>query len=457
MSDGGLRYFLGQLEASGSLVHFRKEVGVEYEIPAVIKYIAKNVEKAVVFDKVKGYESLVVGNLFGSRKHLAIAFGIREEELEKSYVARAQNPIKPTVVGSGPVQEVVVEGGIDLQKVMPLLTHHAKDAGAYMSSAITVAKDPETGMRGMGLHRIQIKGKDGMGFFLGTPPLSEFLAKAERMGKPLEIAVVSGVDPWTFCASVFYAPEGIDKFDIAGGFAGRSLELVKCRSVDLEVPADAEFVLEGHIIPGVREKEGPFGESTGYYLTYDNPVGKIEVITHRAKPIYHALMPFTQDEEILIDVMMRPWMLGMLQESFPGKVRGLSLGAVCEFCAVQIEKKGDDDALKVIEHLLATPFIKIAVVVDSDVDICEPKEVIWAMCTRARPDKDVIIKSALLGSMIDPSVEAPEVLELGLMAGRTSKIGIDATKPLEELERFERINVPPEVEKKILDLIEVIK
>lgn len=453
-----LRIFLNVLEATGNLVHFREELSTWCEIPAAMGYIARSMGKTVIFDRVKGYGIPVVGNLFVSQKNLAIAFGVREEELEETYLARAENPIKPMVVGSGSVQEVIIKDDIDIQRHIPVLTYHEKDAGPYMTSAVTIAKDPETGIRGMGVHRVQIKGKDTVGIFLANPPLSDFLAKSEVSGKPLDITIVAGVDPLTFCAAIFPAPKAVDKFDIAGGFAQAPVELLKCCSVDLEVPANAEFVLEGQTIPRLREKEGPFGESTGYYFTFDSPVAKITAITHRSKPIYDGLVPFTGEGRILAQIMTRPYLPKTIREAVPDvKVRDLSAIGPGGLCVVQIDKKNEDDAVKVINHLLPVPRTKVVVVVDEDVNIFEMNEIMWAIVTRVRPDQDLIIKSGLPGSVIDPSVSGLNKIELGRLVGSTAKVGIDATKPLKELASYERIGVPAEVNKKILRLIEVIK
>ena len=453
-----LRNFLSVLEATGNLVHFREELSTQYEIAAAIKYIARHIGKTVVFDKVKGYDIPVVGNLFASRKHLAIAFRVREEELDQTYLTRAENPIRPTMLDTGLVQEVIIKDDINIQRSIPVLTYHEKDAGPYMTSAVAIAKDPETGIRGMGVHRIQIKNRDTIGIFLATPPLSDFLTKAEAAGKPLHIAIASGVDPLIFCAAIFSAPKGVDKFDIAGGFAEAPIDLVKCCSVDVEVPASAEFVLEGYIIPRVREKEGPFGESTGYYMTFNNPVGKITAITHRSKPIYHALVPFTGEETILAQIMTRRYLLKTTREACPDVcVLDLSSLGIAGLCVVQIDKKKDEDAQKVIDQLLPAPHVKVVVVVDGDIDIFELSEIAWAITTRVRPDKDVTIKSGLPGLAIDPSVGSLEKSDLGRLVGQSAKLGIDATKPLKELANFERIGMPAEVEEKILRLMEVIK
>lgn len=450
-----LRDFLLRLEESELLVRVGVELETRYEIPAAVKYISKHTGKVCLFEKVRDYDVPIVSNLLGSRERLALALGCREDEVGTIFTKRKQKPIKPKTVSYGPVQQVVINRDIDIMKVVPVLTHHTKDAGPYMTAAFTIAKDPETGVRGMGLHRIQIKGKDKIGIFIATPPLSLFLAKAEQQGKPLEIAIVSGGDPVTFFTSCSHAPEDIDKLAIASGLAGEAIETVRCQSVDLEVPANAEFVLEGHIIAHRREKEGPFGETTGYYLTYNNPVAQIRVISHRSKPIYHALIPFDRNGEELLSTLNRE--ADALQEiqSILPQVRDLVFRALVELVIVQIDKKNDDDGLKVIDYALSNLYAKIAVVVDGDVDISDPEEVNWALATRVRPNKDIIVKPDLPGLVIDPSTGEGEVWaeRSASFITKTWKVGFDATKPLQELERFERVDQPEEVKERVAKIM----
>jgi len=450
-----LRSFLKELETTGELVRVSEELSTRFEIAAAIKLIAEKRGSAVLCEKVKGYNIPVVGNLLGSTKRLAMAMDVKEEDLAAAYLAGREKPVKPRVIAHAPVQEVIIDSDIDIIRTIPVLLHHEKDAGPYMTSAFVVAKDLETRMRGQGIHRIQVKGKDRVGIFLATPPLSHFLAKAEQQGKPLEIAIVLGADPVTYFASPQSAPQATDKYDIAGGLAKAAIELVKCRSIDVEVPAHAEFVLEGYIIPHQREKEGPFGESTGYYLTYDNPVAKITVITHRTNPIYHALVPFGVEEDVLLFPQSQIDVLVWLQCILPSvrRVYSPNFGVVY----VQIDKQTDEDASIVIDALLSkagVPYSKVVIVVDTDVDVLNPGEITWALGSRVRPDKDIIIRSGLPGLSIDPSAQLGEgVGELGELQTKTAKIGIDATKPLTELDKFEKVDVPLEVRHKIITLL----
>ena len=446
-----LRSFLTALETSGELVRVSAELSPQYEIAAAIKAIARKQGKAVLLDNVKGYPVPIIGNLLGSTRRLAMALDIAEKDLPAAYLEGRKNPVTPKVIAGGPVQEIVADSAIDILGTIPVLTHHQKDAGPYLTCAFVVAKDPISGVRGLGIHRIQVKSRDMVGIFLASPPLSDFLARAEERDKPLAIAIVVGADPITYFASPQLAPPGMDKYELAGGLAKSPIELVKCKSVAVEVPAHAEFVLEGYVLPRRREEEGPFGESTGYYLTYQNPVAKIKVITHRRNPIYHALVPFSGEERVLQFPRFQIEPLDWLRAISPSvrQVHCPTFGVIY----VQIEKQTDADAAVVIEALFSrsgVPYSKIVVVVDTDVDILNPDEIVWALATRVRPDKDLLIQPDLPGLVIDPSASiSQEAAEPYRLRARTAKLGIDATKPLAERDKYEKVDVPLPVKQRV--------
>lgn len=262
-----LRTFIERLREAGEVTQVDEALSPHFEVPAAVKYIAKNTGKVAYFTNVKGFKIPIVANLMGTTRRLALGLGVPEEKLIQTYKNRRQTRISPIMVSRAPIHQVIVDKDIDITRLIPVLTHHEKDAGPYMTTSMTIARDPETGTRVMGLHRVQIKGKDTVGVFLATPPLSDTLAKADKLGKPLEVAIVSGLDPVTFFTSCLSVEPGIDKLEVAGGFSTKPIQITRCISIDLEVPAHAEFVLEGYIVPGKREVEGPFGESTGYYMT----------------------------------------------------------------------------------------------------------------------------------------------------------------------------------------------
>ena len=277
--------------------------------------------------------------------------------------------------------------------------------------------------------------------------MSRFLSLSDAQGKPMEIAIIVGMDPLTFLASITYAPEGIDKFDLAGGLRGKPVELVKGETVDIEVPRYAEFVMEGQILPGVRETEGPFGESGGAYLTVQNPVAHINCIYHRKQPIYHALMPFNKENGIITNLVWEATQLDNIQRSLPAVKKVHLWGSVGEVAVVQIEKYGEDDGRKIIKDLFnLLTRAKGIIVVDTDIDIQDPYEVEWAVFTRFQVDRDLLTISGVPGSVLDPSADG----------GLTSKWGLDASKPLKEAEKYERIAPPSWAMEKVKTLLNSI-
>jgi 2,5-furandicarboxylate decarboxylase 1 len=443
-----LRSFISGLDEAGEIIKIEEELSPTFEIAAALRYLDRRNDKVILFSRVKGYTIPIVGNLFQSYRSIATALGIKDgQKVMDEYWKRSSARIKPEIQKSAPVKEVILKGNIDILKATPVLTHHEKDAGPYFSSAITIAKDPETGIRGMGIHRIQVKGKNKIGIFLGTPPLSRFLSLSDAKGKPLQIAIIIGVDPLTFLASITYAPEGIDKFDLAGGLRGKPVELVKGETVDIEVPRYAEFVMEGQILPGVRETEGPFGESGGAYLTVQNPVAHINCIYHRKQPIYHALMPFNKENGIITNLVWEATQLDDIQRSLPAVKKVHLWGSVGEVAVVQIEKHGEDDGRKIIKDLFnLLTRAKGIIVVDTDIDIQDPYEVEWAVFTRFQVDRDLLTISGVPGSVLDPSADG----------GLTSKWGVDATRPLKEAEKYERIAPPSWAMEKVKTLLNSI-
>jgi len=441
-----LRDFLIFLKKEEDLIEIEKELSPSFEIPAALQYIYSRRNEAVLFKKVKGYPAIsIVGNLLGHKRRLAQCFNCKPDQIVEEYLKRRKSPIKPRIVESGPVKDAVIRD-VDILKVLPVATHHEKDEGPYITCGITIAKHPETGIRGMGVHRIQVKGKNKIGIFLATPPLSEFLRVSEEKNTPLEIATFIGADPITFFSSVTRAPEGIDKFDIAGGLLKNPVDLVKTESGNLEVPAHAEIVLEGQILAGQREKEGPFGESTGYYFTYENPVAEINCITHRKNPIYQTLLSFSSEEDVLLNISWESEFLRTVQQKFP-QVKKIHLNPSCLGTSAVVQIANDEDGLSnkiIYEFFNINPFVKILVIVDEDVNPEDPEEVNWAIATRLRPDSDIIVTPDLPGMPIDPSIG-----ENGLVA----KLGIDATKPARDRKRFEKIELPVKIKERVFNVM----
>ena len=436
--------FISRLDKADDLVRIRQRLSTKYEISAVLDLVDKTSGQAVLFERVRGHSTPVVGNLLSRRRRLALALGVEEDALLKEYSRRVKRRVKPKLVSEGPVMHRVVERNVNIPKEMPVLTYREGDASPYFTSAVTMAKDPETGASGMGIYRIQVRGRNEVSLNFQNPPLSQFLRNAESMGKELEIAIVVGMDPLTFIASIFPVPLGTDRFEIAGALRGEAVELVRCKTVDAQVPAHAEFVLEGRIKPGVRVREGPFGESWGTYQEGRNPVAKITAIMHREKPTYHALLSFSGEETTLLGLSMEAALTGSLRAEHPGVISVVSDRFNRSNFIVQMRKKDDGEPARVLEQVLSSaPIVKTAVVVDDDIDPNDPYSVGFAIATRFQPNRGALVLDELPSTSLDPSAVSRQT-------GRvTSKLGIDATRPLSEPKgKFEMVRISKKVKER---------
>ncbi len=394
---------------------------------------------ALCFDSVKGYNIPVVTGLGGNRELFARALGSDRAGTLSRFIQAQENPLGCRVVpgGDAPVKENKILKGIDLLKFLPVPTHHARDAGPYLTAAMLIARDPETGARNVSIHRLQIKGPDKLGILILPRHLWHLFSKAEEKEEPLEVALVIGVHPLLLLASQAITRLGVDELEIAGALIGEPLKVVKCETVDLEVPFDAEIVLEGMLLPKVREKEGPFGEYPRYYgLESLKPVIQIKAITSRANPIYHTIIPATMEHLLLGAIPREAVMLQMIRQTAPGVVGvHLTPAGGCRYHAViAIDKKHEGEGKNAIFAALASSSeVKHVVVVDSDIDIFDAEEVEWAIATRCQAGKDVFIVSNAMGNKLDPSSSD----------GISDKMGIDATIPLDAPPmRFEKISIP---------------
>ena len=284
----------------------------------------------------------------------------------------------------------------------------------------------------MGLYRHELKGKNRLG--VSSQQLARQLAKAEAEGKGLPVAIALGVDPALIIAATWKAPYGVDEITIAGGLRGAPVELVKAETSDLEIPATAEIVIEGVLLPNIREMEGPFGEYPGYYNpAILKPVIEVTAITHRRNPIYLAGltgMP-TTDNHILKQVALEALYMWELKQKFPG-VRAIHLpaaGAQALLAVVAMRPTSKFEARNVISYLLGNrPGVKCVITVDDDINIRDIEKVIWAVMTRSQPAEDVIVLTNLIEIALDPS--GPR----GMIEGsgpdvNASGLGIDGTRP----------------------------
>lgn len=431
MSYPDLRAFLADL--GNDLLKLGQAFDPKYEMAALLREMPAN-GPAVLFENVSRHPGArVVGNLVASRQRVARALDTSEAELNAIYLQRTRQGIAPILTTDAPVKEVCHLAPLDLGSLLPVLTHYAGDGGPFITTGVVLCHDPVSGRRGMGIHRMMVKGGRRLGILLANPPLSAFLAAAETAGRPLDIAVALGVEPALLIAAVVKTgPQGPDKMDLAGALRGAPVELTRAETVPVDVPARAEAIIEGRVLPGVREPEGPFGENTGYYFTNNSPVVEVTAVTHRRDFIYPALCPWTADVDSLLSLAAGTELLGQLRTQMAG-IADLDLTTgTCGFTAVIALNKARATDVRRLIHLVfgMDKRVKLVTVVDDDVDIRNPREVSWALATRFQPDRDTVILSGMEGYVIDPSCGA----------GTGSRMGMDATRGSGP--EFDKITIP---------------
>ncbi|MFY9921905.1 MAG: UbiD family decarboxylase [Mycobacterium sp.] len=431
-----LRDWLDHLAARDRLAVIKPNADLRFEVAAYAKRL--DGVRATLFPKPSGHTIPVVSGLTSNRGWMAEAMGVEPQELLARFQEAASNPLPSQEVSDAPVQEIV-HRQVDLLKQLPVPTHNEHDGGPYISAGLMIARNPKTGKQNVTIHRCQVTGPNRIGVLLLPRHTHAYLQMAEEAGTPLDVAIVVGVDPLTLLASQAIVPLDHDELEIAGALQGRPLPVVKCVTSEVRVPAEAEIVIEGRILPGVREPEGPFGEFPQYYgPRADREVMEVVAVTHRKDAIFHTIVGGGLDHQLLGAIPKEATLLTHLRRSFPNVLDvHLSPGGVMRYhLFVKLKKTQEGQAKNVIMGAFAGSFdLKHVIVVDDDVDIHNPTEVEWAMATRFQADRDLLIVPESQGSKLDPSNRD----------GVGAKMGIDATKPVDAAEMvFKRIRVPGE-------------
>ena len=455
-----LEEFVEALERADELKRIRTRVSTNLEIAEVMRrlmYDRVHHQPAVLFENIEGHSIPILGNAFGSIRRLQIALdlsdfseiGNRIVDLTKMKMpAGVLNKIKmlpklseladygPRVVETGPVTEVIKDENRSSLNSLPILKSFAGDAGKFITFGLTVSKHPETQVRNIGVYRIQILNhKKGLMHWQIHKRGAQHFEISKEQKKKIEVAIVIGADPATIFSAIAPVPEGMDKFLFAGITRKKGLRMVKCRSVDLEVPANAEIVLEGYVNPDETEMEGPFADHTGYYTPPEPfPVFTLTGIMQKKNPIYLTTVvgkPILEDAYIgkVIERSFLP-LIKMFQPevidfSMPpaGWFQGLAI--------ISIKKRYPGQAKKVMMGLWGLgqlALTKVFIVVDYDINVHSLDDVIWAVTTRADPHRDTMIIDFTPTDTLDP---ASPLVNLG------SKMGIDATTKWKE-EGFSR-------------------
>jgi UbiD family decarboxylase len=427
-----LRSYLDKVKAERpeEFLTVNREVDPAYEITASVVKLEQEAKRrpVMVFEKVKGTDFPVMTNLHASRPRLAMALGCNPREMQKTFLAAMENPIAPKEVNNGPCKDVVLKGADVDMRALPQIVHHGGDGGPYITAAISFAKDPDTGTYNCAYNRLMITGKDSTSIHLTLGKhLWEFHKVAEARGEPLQVAFAIGVHPAIALGALSIGSIDEDETAIMGGLFGEAMDVVRCETIDLLVPAQAEMIIEAEILPGDTVNEGPFGEFTGYSLgAREREVVKVKAITHRKDAYFYDMNVGHLDHMLLSTVPMEANLLRAVRSMVPSVT---SVRVPSPFtCFVSIEQRLKGQGKNAIMAVFgADLYIKRVVVVDHDVDVYDDRQVNWALATRSQPDRDMIVINGARGSDLDPSTSGDD--------GFTSKWGIDATaKPL--LEEF---------------------
>ena len=427
-----LRSFVADYEAAfpSEVVHVTEPISTDFDVMAlVLEYERRRRFPILLLERVQGSDIPIVCNVVASRRALAFALGVPESGLALEYARRIKDPIKPTIVADPPFRQRVLTGpALDLAR-LPIPTYFPGDAGRYLTAGLLVARDPETGVETEGYHRFQVKGRDRMGVSLHSRRrMFEYQRRAEALKQPLPCAIALGVHPLVSMGSLAYPPPDVGKFEVVGGLLGEPLEVAPCTSIDLQVPAAAEIVIEGEILPGVREPEGPFGEFTGYFSRRSTEhVFVARAIAMGERPWFQSIGSGRAGDHITTLGLVREAEIHNAVSRVIPNVTGVHvpLSGTSSFTAyVAIKQSRPGEAKHVIPIVLGVDhYLKLVIVVDDDIDVFDESDVLWAVATRMQADRDLVTIAGSLGAMLDPSADD---------RGITAKLGIDATRPFGE-------------------------
>ncbi|MGE5585879.1 MAG: UbiD family decarboxylase [Bacillota bacterium] len=449
MRYNDLREYIDALEENGLLRRVSEEVDKDWEIAALcrlafVKVPSEN-RPALLFEHVKGFRAPVVAGVLGaSRRVYAMALGMDEfgenvlTEIAQRWSRAIKNPVTPRLVRTGPCKQNILTGDeIDVFRFPVPMWTVGEDPGLFLTAPCVITKDPESGTRNVGTYRIQLKERNKTGIHMGkTRHIYRHIQKNEAQGKPTPVAIVVGSDPTIGLASVSSIPFGVDELGVAGGLRGEPVDVVKCETVDLEVPATAEIVIEGLIPPGYRELEGPFGEYPGYMgASGDAPVVDVTCITFRDDVIFHAFvsqMP-PSESSLIRGCGRESSIFTHLVADHRLPVRDVHLkesGGSAAYLAISMRPQYPGQVWETAwAAWTVDPSLgKITVIVDDDIDIRDPFQLDWAVSFRVQPEKDVHVVRGTAAVMNDPSQAARGVAKEDPSRHISSKMLIDATK-----------------------------
>lgn len=427
-----VRQFIEWARAGGTLVEIEREVDPHLELASITAALDG---QPVLFHRLKGFAAWrAITGVCAQREHFAAALNCATSALIQRLADAMAHPLAPPLVRSAPCQEVS-ETRVDLTR-LPIPRYHPDDGGRYITAGVAVVRDPDYG-RNISFHRLMLLDErhlaarivEGRGTHTALSKVNAPLPVAIAIGCPLQVLLAAAMSP----------PKGVDELGIAQALA--PTPLVACQSVDLEVPAEAELILEGHITH-VMADEGPFPDLTGTMdIVRRQPVVEIDHITHRCEPIFHALLPGGLEHKNLMGMPREPTIFAAVNEVCQCTGVYITPGGTSWLHAVvQINKRDEEDGKRAIEAAFrGHSSLKHVVVVDTDVNIFDINDVEWAIATRFQADRDLVVLTDQPGSSLDPSA-----VQVAGQKARTAKMGLDATAPLGQARRgYERVTYSP--------------
>jgi 2,5-furandicarboxylate decarboxylase 1 len=416
---------------------YENQIDQNLQIAAVMKNLDGG--KAILFPSVNGSSVPVIGNLLCCRENCEAAFGTSFKDIRRLVDRAFNNPLEPTLVTDPPVQACVHTKNFDVRELMPILKHTAEDAGQYISAGIVIVKDLETNIYNASYHRLKVNSANRLGIKLDYGRhlrLAHERAKARKEALP--IAICLGADlalQYTAATMGSRMPEHADELKCAGGLAGRPLPVANAITQPIIIPAEAEIIIEGKILPDDMEPEGPFGEFIGYLAPMaDAPIVEISAITHRTNPIYQAINGYGRETIMLRKYVLEATLLNILQAATPIVLDAeMTAGGLHRFHAVIQVKKTTPQHNGMQRNVIAAAFgalkdLDLVTVVDEDINIRDPLDVEYALATRFEASKDLVLI---------PGARGHEYVRASA-DGIRSKLGIDASVPFEDKALFAR-------------------
>jgi 2,5-furandicarboxylate decarboxylase 1 len=442
ISTCSLRSFLDivKRERPREFLEIHRAVSPQYETAAILTKLEQSFRYPTVrFNNIVGTSLPVVSNVAGSMARIALALNCSVRELPQHYAEACANPLAPALTSDAPVQENVKTGEKVNLGWLPQMAYHENDAHhPYITAAIVVARDPETGRSNLSFHRLMILDRRTTTIFIAKGKhLSRIFEKYQQANEPMPIAAFIGVHPAVSLGALYTGSSDVQEYEIIGSLQQCPLQLAKCVTNDLRIPAAAEIVLEGTVDPRKSVSEGPFGEFTGYSTGETTcPIFDVAAVTSRREPIFQDIVSGGSEHHLLPLLGMEHNLLQHAQAVAPGVLSVRMLIPLTVFAALC--KQDDSDPRRIICALFESDiYVKQVVVVDEDVDISDIRQVATAIALHVRADRDIHIQKDGRGTELDPACEHNN--------GRIVKFGIDATVPLSGAKRVMKNRVPEHV------------